>query len=92
MAEQLKVKVQVPVVDENGVMGAYVPKQDVKKVIIDSESDTKVKNKLEKKDIPFFILLIVLACLFIAPILLVLMNSSCLSFHSSYTSRSDEFL
>ena len=75
MAEQLKVKVQVPVVDENGVMGAYVPKQDVKKVIIDSESDTKVKNKLEKKDIPFFIMLIILACLFIAPILLVLMNS-----------------
>ncbi len=76
MAEkQLKVQVQVPVVDENGVMGTYVPKQDVKKVIIDSESDTKVKNKIEKKDIPFFILLVVLACLFIAPILLVLMNS-----------------
>ena len=70
-----EIKTQVPVVDENSVKGQFIPKRDTKKVIIADEADTKVKTKMESKDIPFFILLIVLACVFIAPILLVLMNS-----------------
>jgi len=63
-----EVKTQVPVVNENNVKGQFVPKRDTKKVIIADEKDTKVKTKMESKDIPFFILLIILACVFIAPI------------------------
>lgn len=77
MAEKIldNISVQTPVVDEKGVMGAYVPKKTnvVKKA--SGKSDKELSPKMKVKDYPFFILLIVLALLFISPILLVLMNS-----------------
>ena len=75
MADNNNVIVQVPTVSDDNVKGAFVPTRDTKKVIISDEKDNTPKTKMESKDIPFFILLIVLACLFITPILLVLMNS-----------------
>ncbi len=77
MAEKIldNIAIQTPVVDENGVMGAYIPKKSnvVKKVA--GKTDKEPSPKMKTKDYPFFILLIVLAIIFIAPILLVLMNS-----------------
>lgn len=77
MAEKIleTIKVQTPVVDENGVKGAYVQKSKTVVRKVSTDDDKKPKTKLKKKDIPVLILLIALAVLFIAPILLVFMNS-----------------
>lgn len=77
MAEKIldNIAIQTPVIDENGVMGAYVPKKSnvVKKANL--KTDKEPSPKMKAKDYPFFILLIILAIIFIAPIFLVLMNS-----------------
>lgn len=67
--------IQKPVVGDKPA-GNHEPKKAVKAVQKDTDTKTKVpKVKMKTKDIPFFILLIALAGLFISPILLVLMNS-----------------
>ena len=68
-------KTQIPVVDENGVKGQFIPPKNTNKVIIADNTQQKPAAKMDSNDVPFFILLILLACLFIAPILLVVMNS-----------------
>lgn len=77
MAEKIldNIAIQTPVVDENGVMGAYVPKKSTVVKKASGKTDKEPSPKMKTKDYPFFILLIVLAIIFIAPILLVLMNS-----------------
>lgn len=77
MAEKIldNIAIQTPVVDENGVMGAYVPKKSTVVKKVDVKTDKEPSPKMKTKDYPFFILLIILAIIFIAPILLVLMNS-----------------
>lgn len=72
----ISVKVQTPVVDPNGVKGAYIKeKPAVKKASSGSGKTKEPPKKMKPKDIPFIILLTVLALIFLAPILLVLMNS-----------------
>lgn len=72
----ISVTVQTPVVDPNGVQGAYVKeKPAVKKASSNNKKVKEPPKKMKKKDIPLIILLTVLALLFISPILLVLMNS-----------------
>lgn len=67
--------VQKPVVGDKPA-GNHEPKKAVKAVQKEAGTkEKKPKTKMKAKDIPFLILLIALAGLFIAPILLVLMNS-----------------
>ena len=67
--------VQKPVVGDKPA-GNHEPKKAVKAVQKEvNTKEKKPKTKMKAKDIPFFILLIILAGLFITPILLVLMNS-----------------
>ena len=67
--------VQKPVIGDKPA-GNHEPKKAVKAMQKEAGKETKKpKTKMKAKDIPFFILLIILAALFIMPILLVLMNS-----------------
>lgn len=77
MAEKIldNIVIQTPIVDENGVMGAYVQKKSTVVKKTTGKTDKEPSPKMKAKDYPFFILLIVLAIIFISPILLVLMNS-----------------
>lgn len=70
-----EVIVQKPVVGDKPA-GNHEPKKAVKAIQKDEYTKKKEpKKKMKSKDIPFFILLIILAVLFIAPVILVLMNS-----------------
>lgn len=70
-----EVIVQKPVVGDKPA-GNHEPKKAVKAVQkYEYTKKKEPKKKMKSKDIPFFILLIILAVLFIAPVLLVLMNS-----------------
>lgn len=70
---EINVPVQTPVV---GDKPANTKEPERKKTVVKVVSeDKKPKTKMKPKDIPFILLLTVLAVIFIAPILLVLMNS-----------------
>ena len=70
---EINVPVQTPVV---GDKPANTKEPERKKTVVKVVSeDKKPKAKMKPKDIPFILLLTVLAVIFIAPILLVLMNS-----------------
>ena len=70
-----EIVVQKPVVGDKPA-GNHEPTKAVKAVQKDTNTKVKEpKQKMKAKDIPFLIMLIVLAGLFIAPIFLVLMNS-----------------
>lgn len=74
--QNINIPVQKPVVGENPA-GNHQP-GGIKKVSAGNQTKEKKKEpkrKMKAKDIPFIIILTVMAAMFIAPILLVIMNS-----------------
>lgn len=74
--QNINIPVQKPVVGKNPA-GNHQP-GGIKKVFVGNQTKEKKKEpkrKMKAKDIPFIIILTVLAAMFIAPILLVIMNS-----------------
>lgn len=75
--QNINIPVQKPVVGEKPA-GNHQPGGGIKKVSAGNQTKEKKKEpkrKMKAKDIPFVIILTVLAAMFIAPILLVIMNS-----------------
>lgn len=75
--QNINIPVQKPVVGEKPA-GNHQPGGGIKKVSAGNQTKEKKKEpkrKMKAKDIPFIIILTVLAAMFIAPILLVIMNS-----------------
>lgn len=74
--QNINIPVQKPVVGKNPA-GNHQP-GGIKKVPVGNQTKEKKKEpkrKMKAKDVPFIIILTVLAAMFIAPILLVIMNS-----------------
>lgn len=74
--QNINIPVQKPVVGEKPA-GNHQP-GGIKKVSVGNQTKEKKKEpkrKMKAKDIPFIVILTVLAAMFIAPILLVIMNS-----------------
>ena len=75
--QNINIPVQKPVVGEKPA-GNHQPGGGIKKVSAGNQTKEKKKEpkrKMKAKDIPFIIILTVMAAMFIAPILLVIMNS-----------------
>lgn len=75
--QNINIPVQKPVVGKNPA-GNHQPGGGIKKVSAGNQTKEKKKEpkrKMKAKDIPFIIILTVMAAMFIAPILLVIMNS-----------------
>lgn len=75
--QNINIPVQKPVVGEKPA-GNHQPGGGIKKVSDGNQTKEKKKEpkrKMKAKDIPFIIILTVMAAMFIAPILLVIMNS-----------------
>lgn len=75
--QNINIPVQKPVVGEKPA-GNHQPGGGIKKVSVGNQTKEKKKEpkrKMKAKDIPFIIILTVMAAMFIAPILLVIMNS-----------------
>ena len=75
--QNINIPVQKPVVGEKPA-GNHQPGGGIKKVSAGNQTKEKKKEpkrKMKAKDIPFVIILTVMAAMFIAPILLVIMNS-----------------
>lgn len=75
--QNINIPVQKPVVGEKSA-GNHQPGGGIKKVSAGNQTKEKKKEpkrKMKAKDIPFIIILTVMAAMFIAPILLVIMNS-----------------
>lgn len=75
--QNINIPVQKPVVGEKPA-GNHQPSGGIKKVSAGNQTKEKKKEpkrKMKAKDIPFIIILTVMAAMFIAPILLVIMNS-----------------
>lgn len=75
--QNINIPVEKPVVGEKPA-GNHQPGGGIKKVSAGNQTKEKKKEpkrKMKAKDIPFIIILTVMAAMFIAPILLVIMNS-----------------
>ncbi|CDC80707.1 putative uncharacterized protein [Clostridium sp. CAG:964] len=75
--QNINIPVQKPVVGEKPA-GNHQPGGGIKKVSAGNQTKEKKKEpkrKMKAKDVPFIIILTVMAAMFIAPILLVIMNS-----------------